>query len=118
MLTTADRGYGSAWQRARLGYLASHPTCADCARRGRVNLASVVDHIRPHRLGQAISARDANAIAAARRLFWARENWQSLCSSCHSGQKQSLERTGRERGAGPDGIPGDTGHHWRQAAAE
>nr|WP_258536290.1 HNH endonuclease signature motif containing protein [Comamonas kerstersii] len=49
-----------------------------CAAEGRVTVATVVDHIVPHRGDQS--------------LFWRRSNWQSLCSTHHSKDKQRDER--------------------------
>ena len=66
---TAEQGYGSEWQTARLYHLADEPFCRACKVKGVVVLATVVDHVRPHR-------RD-------RELFWDRTNWQSLCKACH-----------------------------------
>ncbi len=66
------RGYSSAWQKARVGFLASHPLC-ECG-----SPATVVDHKRPHR-GDKV-------------LFWDRNNWAPMCVACHSGRKQSQER--------------------------
>jgi 5-methylcytosine-specific restriction protein A len=67
--TTAQRGYGAAWQRARDGYLAKHPLCAACAGHGKTTPANVVDHIKPHK--------------GDRALFWDSTNWQPLCKQCH-----------------------------------
>lgn len=112
--SAAARGYGAAWQRARAGYLASHPMCVMCQQLGRLQLATVVDHIHPHKLGQAIESGDSDAIAAARRRFWDRDNWQALCKGCHDAGKQTQDRTGRVRGAGADGVPIDPSHHWHR----
>jgi len=68
--TAAQRGYGSRWQKARVGWLRSHPLCAECQRLGKLVAASDVDHITPHKGDMAI--------------FWDAGNWQSLCRSCHS----------------------------------
>lgn len=68
--TAAQRGYGAAWQKARAGFLRSHPLCVHCKARGLVTAATDVDHIVPHRGDQ--------------DLFWQHANWQSLCHSCHS----------------------------------
>jgi 5-methylcytosine-specific restriction enzyme A len=54
----------SAWRKARVAFLAQHPNCVDCGA-----LATVVDHIVPHRGDSTI--------------FWDRSRWQSLCSCCH-----------------------------------
>lgn len=67
--TAHQRGYGSQWQKARLGWLMKHPLCVHCEQRGRVTAATVVDHITPHK--------------GDRHLFWDRDNWQSLCKPCH-----------------------------------
>jgi len=68
--TAVKRGYGYAWQKARMGFLKNHPVCAECQKQGRVTAASVVDHITPHKGDQA--------------LFWDHNNWQPLCKPCHS----------------------------------
>jgi len=69
--TTAERGYGGKWQRARLAYLFKHPLCRRCQELGKVTAANVVDHIVDHRGDQ--------------KLFWDSEgNWQPLCAPCHS----------------------------------
>lgn len=68
--TSTQRGYGSAWQRARLAYLQRNPLCVGCNKQGRVTAAAVVDHITPHKGDKA--------------LFWDSDNWQALCKPCHS----------------------------------
>lgn len=77
-LTTAQRGYGGRWQKARETFLKRAPLCAECQRSGRVRLATVVDHIKPHKRCQA--------------LFWDTDNWQALCKCCHDA------KTAREDG--------------------
>lgn len=67
--TAHERGYTSAWQRAREGWLRSHPLCVRHEARGEVVEAVVVDHKTPHR-GDKV-------------LFWDNTNWQSLCKRCH-----------------------------------
>lgn len=73
--------YDRRWRKARLAHLAKHPLCAMCKSAGRIEAATIVDHIEPHR--------------GSERLFWARSNWQSLCKPCHDGDKQRLERIER-----------------------
>ncbi len=70
--TAAQRGYDSRWQKARAGWLRSHPLCADPAgsHQNQVVLATDIDHIVPHKGDKA--------------LFWDSSNWQGLCKSCHS----------------------------------
>jgi 5-methylcytosine-specific restriction protein A len=46
-----------------------NPLCVTCQGEGRVEAATVVDHIIPHRGDQ--------------KLFWGRSNWQSLCKRHH-----------------------------------
>nr|WP_246414712.1 HNH endonuclease signature motif containing protein [Yoonia ponticola] len=41
--------------------------------------ATTVDHIKPHR-GDKV-------------LFWDKNNWQSLCTSCHNRHKQRVEQS-------------------------
>jgi len=72
-----DRGYDSAWRKARSAYLAKHSFCAMCAAQGVTIPATVVDHIRPHRGNKA--------------LFWDPNNWQPLCAPHHNGAKQSQD---------------------------
>lgn len=67
--TAHERGYSAAWQRARAAYLLKHPLCVKHEARGEVVLASVVDHIIPHR--------------GDWTLFWDSSNWQALCKRCH-----------------------------------
>ncbi len=67
---SSKRGYNRRWRKARLTFLSSHPLCAECQRKGRIQEATVVDHIVPHR-GDSV-------------VFWDSSNWQPLCASCHS----------------------------------
>ena len=66
----SERGYGSAWRRARRRYLEAHPLCVECMKEGRYTRATDVDHIVPHRGDPA--------------LFWDEDNWQALCHRHHS----------------------------------
>lgn len=68
--TSTQRGYGYRWQQTRIGFLKSHPLCAECERQGRVRQANEVDHIIPHK--------------GDMDLFWDRDNWQPMCAPCHS----------------------------------
>lgn len=67
--TTAQRGYGGKWQKARAAYLEKHPLCVECEKEGRYVVATDLDHIVPHRGDMA--------------RFWDRSNWQGLCGTCH-----------------------------------
>jgi 5-methylcytosine-specific restriction protein A len=96
--SSAQRGYGGRWQKARATFLIRHPLCADHQKRGRIVAATIVDHITPHRCDQA--------------LFWDTGNWQSLCKLCHDGNKQRIERGGVVVGCDVTGLPLDPSHHW------
>jgi 5-methylcytosine-specific restriction protein A len=68
---STERGYGGRWQRARAAFLAAHPVCS-CG-----GLASVVDHITPHKGDAAI--------------FWDSANWQPLCEICHNRKTAAVD---------------------------
>lgn len=70
--SSTEQGYGHRWRVARIAFLAANPFCW-CG-----ELATVVDHITPHK-------GDAG-------LFWSRDNWQSLCKRHHD------RKTAREDG--------------------
>lgn len=86
-----ERGYTSAWEKARAAYLAKHPDCVECMRLGHQTKASVVDHIKPHR--------------GDMTLFWDKANWQPLCTKHHSSSKQREESGKRVVHIGADGWP-------------
>nr|DAH83236.1 MAG TPA: HNH endonuclease [Caudoviricetes sp.] len=81
--TAHERGYTSAWTKARGYYLRAHPLCVRCQEVGLIVEATVVDHIIPHKLKDAIDSNDAKLIEVARALFWDSKNWQSLCKTDH-----------------------------------
>lgn len=105
--SSAQRGYGYKWQQAREQYLAANPLCVRHQQRGDVVAATVVDHITPHRLKEAIDSGDADRISAAQSLFWNRKNWQPLCKQCHD-IKTAVEdgAFGRRRGEGGAKVQG------------
>lgn len=79
--SSAKRGYSYKWQKAREGFLRSHPLCqCDECLEGKLRLrkADVVDHITPHKGDMA--------------LFWDRNNWQAMAKECHD------KKTAREDG--------------------
>ena len=78
--SAARRGYGPRWRRARAAYLARHPLGVSCGAAGRLEPATVVDHIVPHK-GDSV-------------LFWDRANWQSMCKSCHDAKTAREGRWG------------------------
>ncbi|MCY1313575.1 hypothetical protein D9M70_641120 [compost metagenome] len=76
--------------------------------------AVIVDHRILPRLRDAKASGDPERIAEAWRLFWSRDNWQSLCKLCHDSTKQRLEKSGRLAGCSADGRPLDPRHHWNR----
>lgn len=66
-----QRGYDKAWEKARSSYLATHPLCEDCDKRGLVEPAVMVHHIKPLSEG-------------GKRLD--PDNMQALCNRCHERQ--------------------------------
>lgn len=98
--TSAKRGYGSRWQRYRDRFLADHPLCVMHLALGQSVVATVVDHITPHK--------------GDHKKFWDPKNHQALCKRCHDMHKQRLERSGQVVGCDVSGVPVDPNHHWRQ----
>jgi len=76
--TANQRGYNYKWQKARESYLKKNPLCIHCENEGKIKLAEVVDHIEDHKGDQV--------------LFWNKENWQGLCTTCHN------KKTAKTRG--------------------
>ncbi|OUM00573.1 HNH endonuclease, partial [Variovorax sp. JS1663] len=80
--SSAQRGYGYRWQKAREAHLLANPLCVMCKEQdGRAVPATIVDHRIPHGGDQC--------------LFWDRSNWQSLCAHHHSSDKQRQEAADR-----------------------
>ena len=91
------------WRRLRAAFLAEHPLCKLCGDRGRVTVATVVDHVTPIGAGG-----DA----------WDWDNLQSLCETDHNAAKQSRDATGHMRGCDADGFPLDPNHPWNREARD
>ena len=75
-----ERGYDARWRGYRLDFLARNPFCM-MRGEGCTLVATVVDHIVPHRRDQ--------------HLMWSPENHQSLCSHCHNKHKQKIDHSER-----------------------
>jgi 5-methylcytosine-specific restriction protein A len=92
MRTSArKRGYTRQWEVARSNYLVFNPWCTMCN-----GIATVVDHIKPHKGNMT--------------LFWDKGNWQSLCRTCHDITKKGIENRGYDKTIGSDGWPVDPKH--------
>jgi 5-methylcytosine-specific restriction endonuclease McrA len=90
--------HSDRWRKFRRIVLNEEPLCAICLRCGQETLATVVDHIRPHR--------------GDMELFWDRENVQGLCASCHSGVKRVKEHHEVSQACDINGFPIDAEHRW------
>jgi 5-methylcytosine-specific restriction protein A len=75
--TAQQRGYSSDWRARSTAFRKAHPLCLGCEAIGRIQPATLVDHIKPHRGDQA--------------LFWDEANWQPCCRWHHE-LKATLER--------------------------
>lgn len=76
-----ERGYDRRWELYSTAYRMRHPLCVHCRKRGRVTLASCVDHIEP------VTGPDDP-------LFWVASNHQGLCHSCHNRKTWADRRRG------------------------
>ncbi|MFC3079502.1 HNH endonuclease signature motif containing protein [Phenylobacterium terrae] len=86
----------ASWQRLRMARLRAEPFCRFCMDEGRVKLATVVDHINPHKGDE--------------ELFFDYENTQSLCRHHHDGIKAQIERRGYHTGTDLTGWPTSPDH--------
>jgi len=66
----------NAWKDLRRNQLQKQPLCEFCLARGIITMATVCDHIEPHR-------GDLDK-------FWSGP-FQSLCAECHNVDKQRIE---------------------------
>lgn len=71
------RGYDARWRKESRAFLVSVDHRCVSLGGGCTLIATLVDHIKPHR-GDMI-------------LFWDRSNWQPLCDHCHNVHKARLE---------------------------
>ena len=67
------------WKAIRLNQLSTHPLCCMCEAEGRVTVATVCDHIKPHKGDWALFVGGP---------------FQSLCASHHSSDAQRIEKGG------------------------
>lgn len=93
--------YTYKWQKYRKEFLVEHPFCK-CGK-----VATVVDHIKPHKLNMF--------------LFWDPTNHEAKCKTCHDAKTAGQDggfgnetRTERKISGGCDinGMPTDPGHPW------
>jgi len=83
--------------------LSKQPLCETCLKAGRITIATVADHVIPHKGDE--------------HLFW-NGQLQSLCDAepwrCHSSRKQAMEAKGFEPGCDARGRPRDASHPWNR----
>jgi 5-methylcytosine-specific restriction enzyme A len=86
------------WKTLRKVQLAQEPLCRRCSRRGVVEQATVVNHIKPHK-------GDEN-------LFRDVSNLESVCKHCHDSRIKSQEMRDYwfDTAVGDDGMPIDANH--------
>ena len=95
-MTKLDHLYRSPrWGRIRKAQLTEHPLCKFCLEQGRLTVATIADHVEPHR-------GDINQ-------FWVGK-LQSLCLQCHVSTKHFIELNGYRPDIGLDGWPLDPRH--------
>ena len=99
--TAKQRLYNSqVWHRLKYKQLLKEPCCTYCDGVGHVVMATVVDHIEPHK--------------GDLELFHDPDNLQSLCKMHHDSTKQREEKTGSVIGGNEKGQPNDPAHHWNK----
>jgi 5-methylcytosine-specific restriction protein A len=86
------------WARLRRAKLEQEPFCRHCAKRGKLVVAHVVDHIVPMSKGG--------------EPYPPLEGLQSLCERCHNSKSSQETKRGNFllRGFSADGLPIDTKH--------
>ena len=93
---TYDAWYDLAvWARRKRRQLQEFPFCKFCFERGETTIATIVDHVQPHR-GDWTKFRLGDV--------------QSLCYDCHNGAKKMIENRGFDTRIGADGMPVDPRH--------
>jgi len=94
--TSGQRGYDYRWQKARAKYLRLHPYCVYCLRDARIEATGLADVI-VECAERALPVPYGNVVdhIVAHRgdhgLFWDESNWQTLCQTHHSRDKQRQE---------------------------
>ena len=81
--SSAQRGYGHRWRKARLRFLRANPLCRLCKERGLIVPATEVDHITPK------EPKDMG--------FWNISNWQALCEYCHKSKTARFDKPGKHK---------------------
>lgn len=83
------------WRKRAKHQLKSDPLCRLCTLDGKTSIATIADHIEPHK-------GDWNKFVLGAL--------QSLCSNCHESRKKIIEARGYDTTIGKDGYPLDRRH--------
>lgn len=86
---SSARGYGAKWKAYSEAYRKKHPHCRPCQAQGRLISSDLVDHIEP-------------VTGPTDPRFWAKDNHQPICRSCHA---IKTKQEGRTQGTGPASPP-------------
>lgn len=86
------------WRRIAKRHLNLYPLCVPCSQSGRDTGATIVHHKVAHHNDP--------------MLFWAEDNLESVCASCHSGTKRIKENQGYSQACDINGLPIDSKHPW------
>ena len=97
-MSQQQRTKGRKWQRIRAWVLSESPLCAHCAKEGRVELATEVDHIIPIHKG---GGDDFG-------------NLQAICAEHHRDKTASDLGQRVRHGFDADGNPLDPGSPWHR----
>ena len=76
-LSASRRGYDHRWRIRSRHFLQMHPLCRMCEAEGKITVATIVDHVIPHK-GDSV-------------LFNDMRNWQPLCKAHHDRAKQRVD---------------------------
>jgi 5-methylcytosine-specific restriction endonuclease McrA len=88
----------SEWQRRRRHQFRIQPLCQLCLEAGRVTVATVADHIQPHR---------------GNYQLFRLGKLRSLCAECHNALDANNRAPVRSRSpVRADGTPSDPNHPW------
>jgi 5-methylcytosine-specific restriction enzyme A len=74
-LSSRQRGYTTAWDKASRAFLAAHPLCFYCELLGRIVAAEHTDHYDPAPAGS--------------EAFWDEARWRPACSYHNSGKRDT-----------------------------
>lgn len=72
----------SSYRRRRAVFMSANSLCVECQANGRIEAATVLDHIKPVEQGGD---------------FYDAENWQALCITCHARKSVTERKTKHQK---------------------